>query len=136
MEQVAVRDLRNVVLVEFLQDNDFLVEKLTDTVLKVSRTGEQPVFISKVDKSLYFEIDLGSIKDICTKEFYFKLLDLNTEILPVSIGIDTTNEEDNRLVLVESREYTNLDNNEILSVFGVFELAVDKVESILSEFVK
>ena len=67
-------------------------------------------------------------------DLYFKLLDVNTEILPVSVGINTTN-GDNRLVLVESREYEHLDDNEILSVFDAFELAVDKIEALLTEFV-
>ncbi len=135
MEQVAVRNLRNLSLEDFLQENDFFVEKLTDNTFKVLRTGELAVFISKVDKSLYFQVDLGNIDDIGTQELYFKLLDLNTEIVPVSIGIDTTQSE-NSLVLVESREFVSLDDNEILSVFDALEIAVDKVESLLTEYVK
>jgi len=61
---------------------------------------------------------------------------LNTEILPVSIGIDTTDESDPRLVLVESRECVNMDRSELLSVFDALEIAVDKIEGLLSEFVK
>jgi hypothetical protein len=61
---------------------------------------------------------------------------LNTEILPVSIGINSTNASDPRLVLVESRETENLDDNEMLNVFTALEIAVDKVEGVLKEYLK
>ena len=72
---------------------------------------------------------------VASELLYFKLLDLNTEILPVSVGIDLTKEDDPRLVLVESREVSNLDENELLSVFNAFELACDRVETVLADFV-
>ncbi|MGD9201738.1 MAG: CesT family type III secretion system chaperone, partial [Chitinispirillia bacterium] len=115
---------------------DFFIEEITEKVLQVNRSGEQPVFITKSGNSIYFSLDLGGISEIGSKELYFKLLDLNTEILPVSIGIDTTDESDHRLVLVESRECSNLDRNELLSVFDALEIAEDKVESTLAEFIK
>lgn len=136
MEDVYVRDLQNSTLEEFLTNNDFFIEEVTDKVIQVNRSGEQPVFITKSDNSIYFSLDLGSISEIGSKELYFKLLDLNTEILPISIGIDTADESDHRLVLVESRECSNLDRNELLSVFDALEIAEDKVESTLAEFIK
>jgi len=136
MGDILVRDLRYSTLEDFLNDNDFFVEKASENILKVNRSQEQPVYLNRKDNTIYFSLDLGSVKDLGSESLYFKLLDLNTEILPVSIGIDTTEESNPRLVLLESRECVNMDRNELLSVFDALEIAVDKIEGLLSEFVK
>ena len=136
MRDILIRDLHYFTLEDFLNDNEFFVEKASESILKVNRSHEQPVYLNRQDNTIYFSVDLGSIKGLGSENLYFKLLDLNTEILPVSIGIDTTEESDPRLVLVESRECVNMDQNELLSVFDALEIAVDKIEGLLSEFVK
>ncbi len=134
MENVVVRDVQSTTMVEFLLNNDFFVEQLSDSVYKVERTGEMPVYVSERENTLFFEVDLCSVKGLDSKEFLYKMLDLNTEILPVSAGIDSCDEADPRLVLVESRESENLDRNELLSVFDAFEIAADKIEVVISSF--
>jgi hypothetical protein len=136
LEKITIRNELETPLMEFLQSNDFFVEQVTDNILRVHRSEELPVFLNVSEQSIYFEVDLGNVSEIANEELYFKLLDLNTEILPVSLGINSTEESDPRLVLVESRETTNLDENEILSVFDALELAVDKVEDLLSGYMK
>ena len=89
--------------------------------------------VRKVQVFWIFEIYLIFGNRSQSKDFYFKLLDLNTEILPVSLGINSANPDDPRLVLVESREISNLDENEVLSVFDSLELATDKVEELLQK---
>jgi len=122
-------------LVAFLEDNDFLVEQVTDSVLKATHFNELPVYVHFKNESLYFEVDLGSTKGIASQALFEKLLDVNTEILPVSVGINSAAPDDPRLVLVESRESSNLDENEVLSVFNALEIATDKIEQILAGFV-
>ena len=136
MSDILIRDLRYSTLEDFLNENDFFVEKASENIFKINRSHEQPVYLNRQDNTLYFSVDLGSIKGLGSENLYFKLLDLNTEILPVGIGIDTTDEAGPRLVLVESRECVNMDRNELLSVFDALEIAVDKIEGLLSEFVK
>lgn len=119
----------------FLEDNDFFVESVTEAVYKVEREGELPVYIHSRDNNLYFEVDLGGIKGLGGQELFMDLLDLNTEILPVSVGIDSTMPDDPRLVLLESREADNLDENELMSVMGALELAAEKVEVVLRKYV-
>lgn len=136
VEQLKVQNRSETPFITFLQLNDFEVEKLTDAVLKVNRLEELPVFIHTQGTSLFFQVDLGNVSEIDSRDLFFKCLDLNTEILPVSIGMDTTNEDDPRLVLVESREFENLDENELLSVFNALEIATDKVEKLLSGLVE
>ncbi len=136
LEKITIRNELETPLMEFLQSNEFFVDQVTDSILRVNRSGELPVFLNVAEQSIYFEVDLGNISEIVNEELYFKLLDLNTEILPVSLGINSTNSDDPRLVLVESRETANLDENEMLSVFDALELAVDKVEELLSGYMK
>ena len=135
-DSAVVTSMKAQGLIEFLADNEFLVEKIDDNVLSIKRENELPVFMSLSDATLFFEVDLGNITAIASEDLYFKILDLNTEILPVSIGFDTTNSTDPRLVLVESRELNNLNDNEILSVLDAMELATDKLEALLTPYMK
>lgn len=134
MEQVIVTSSLKKDLVSFLEFNGFTVETLEESIYKVERDGELPVFINLEDGHLYFEIDLGNISSVATEKLYHDLLDLNTEILPVAFGINRANPDDPRLVLVESREAENLDSNELLCVFTSLELAVDRAEAILADY--
>ena len=119
---------------EFLEDQDFFVEQVTEKVIRVQRDGELPTFVHRDGNSLYFEVDLLGVNDIETdQQLCFQLLDLNTEILPVSVGIDSSEADNPRIVLVESREVSNLDHNELLSVFNSLEIAVDRVEEVVQQ---
>jgi hypothetical protein len=82
--------------------------------------------------TLFFEVDLGHLNDFEVENLQFKLLDLNTEILPVSFGINNTNPEDPRLVLLESRQTRSLNDHELLGVFDALELAVDRAETLIA----
>lgn len=120
-------------LSRFLQSHQFQVEDLGENVLRVQREDELPVFLKVDEAQIYFEVDLGNVDEVATLEFYATLLDLNTEVLPVSFGLDTSNKEDVRLVLVESRETGDLCDDEILSVFDALELAVDRAQEVLTK---
>lgn len=134
MEQVIVTSSLKEDLVSFLEFNEFSVVPLENGIYRVERDGELPVFINLEGKHLYFEIDLGNISSIATEKLYHDLLDLNTEVLPVAFGLNRANPDDPRLVLVESRETENLDSNELLRVFTSLELAVDRAETLLADY--
>jgi hypothetical protein len=120
-------------LSRFLQSHNFNVDDLGENVLRVQREDELPVFLKIDDKQIYFEVDLGKVEEVASLEFYATLLDLNTEVLPVSFGLDTSNPEDVRLVLVESRETGDLCDDEILAVFDALELAIDRVQPVITQ---
>ncbi len=134
MKMIKVRSIALIDLIEFLENRDYIVDEVSENILSANKSGEMTVYISLVDDVMYFYVDLGNVTDIADKDLYFKILDLNTEILPVSIGIDTTNEKNNRLVIVESREIDNLDDNELLYIFNAMEIATDKVAMLLAEY--
>ena len=135
MSNIHVQLRRSEEFTKFLSLNDFLVEDLGAGIYRVTRDGELPVFINVSESNIYFEVDLGNISEIANEQFYFKLLDMNTEILPVSFGINNTNPEDPHLVLVETRETGDLNDHELLSVFDALELAADKAEILFSQYI-
>ena len=132
MQHILIKLQRDEEIARFLESNGFTVEALANDVFRVQRHDELTVFLKVDDKQIYFEIDLGNIDAIISQDLLFSLLALNTEILPVSTGIDTSNPDDHRLVLVESRETGDLSDQELLAVFDALELAVDRVTEILS----
>ena len=136
MSNITIASRRETDFVSFLELNDYSVVSVTDNIYRVSRTGELPVFVSINAGNMYFELDLGNVGAFADKDFYFKLLDLNTEVLPVSFAINNSHPDDPRLVLVESRETGDLSDQELLAVFDALELAVDKAEAVLQEYVK
>lgn len=132
MNKVVIKLQREDELARFIESHGFTVEELSNDVFRVQRGDEIPVFLKVDDKQIYFEADLGNIESIITQDLLLSLLALNTEILPVSVGLDTSNPADRRLVLVESRETYDLSDQELLAVFDALELAVDRVTEILS----
>ncbi len=132
MKHIMIKLQRDEELARFLESNGFVVEELSNNVLSAQREDELPVFLNVDDKQIYFEVDLGNVDSIISQELLLSLLVLNTEILPVSVGLDTSNPADRRLVLVESRETGDLSDQELLAVFDALELAVDRVTEILT----
>ncbi len=122
-------------VLHFLQDHDYEVVTITDNVVKLVRPDEHPIYLHTRDRSLFFELDLGPLEGVSNLALFGELLELNTEILPVSVGIDATAADDKRLVLVESRESDNLDANELMSVLYSLELAADRVAQILNKHI-
>lgn len=135
MSNVLIATRKTEEFVPFLELNGFSVENVGGAIYKVQRDEELPVYVSVSDNDIYFEVDLGNVGGFADKEFYFKLLDLNTEVLPISFGINNSNPDDPHLVLVESRETGDLSDQELLAVFDALELATDKAELVLNEYV-
>ena len=131
-EEIVVRSVRSIGLEEFLQSHDYIMTEIKNDVILISRS-DLSVYLKSDKGILFFEVEIGNISKERTIELYEDLLDLNTEILPVSIGIDRAATNDPRLVLVESRESANLDENELLSVLQTMEIAVAKVELVLKK---
>lgn len=134
MKSITIHSIREDGLVDFLQLHEFEVAALDNDVLRVSRDSELPVFVKLGERTLYFEVDLGNISEIASADLYHTLLDANTDILPVSFGLNTTNPDDPRLVLVETRLVEDLSDQEILSVFDALELAAEKAEGLLTPY--
>jgi hypothetical protein len=136
MSKIIVTTERKEDILDFLTNLDYLVKDLGDKLYSVERDGDFPVYLNIDSETLYFEVDLGSLKGLGSEALYFKLLECNTQILPVSFGINNTNPDDSRLVLVESRETVDLCDKEVLSVFDALSIASDKANTLLTEFIR
>jgi hypothetical protein len=113
-----------------------MVDQVDEHVFKVVRGEELPVFLYLDEDTLHFEVDLGPVGELNSEKFFYQLLDRNTQIQPVSFAINSSNPEDLRLVLVESRVAGDLNSEELLSVFDALELAADQAEEILKPYIQ
>lgn len=135
MKKINISSKQHSPLKDFLEEHDYIVKEIKPDIWEVSR-DQLEVFLKKESNTLFFEIDLGDVASLDSKEFYRELLELNTKILPVSLGVAKSQGNQDRLILIESRETDNFDDNEILSVFEALEIACHKVESLLNRFIK
>ena len=91
------------------------------------------------NEQIEFVIDLCGINDLDKnklQEIYEKILDENTEILPSNFGIDSSNPQDKRLVLVDSLAIENLDENELLLTLDALALNVIDAYDLLEKYLK
>jgi len=125
-------------ITEFLEQEGYEVEEQQDgEVLIVTDEDGFTIFAVVTDMQIEFMVDICGENDLDPKkvlEAYRMLLDQNTEILPTCYGIDTTDPENARLVLVDSLALGNLDANEIqLSLSSLAQNTINAVE-ILSPY--
>lgn len=132
--EINVKQYNCLKLEELLMYQDFQVESLGDDLIKIARVDEQPIYISVRDNTLYFQVDLGMLQEVESMELLTDMLDVNTEIAPISFGIDKTDTDNPRLVLVSSLLTVDLSDEEVLMVIDAMELATDKAEEILSKY--
>ena len=134
INSILVRSTDHCPMGDFLQSHDYVITEIKEGIYKVSRDFIE-VFLSVDERNIFFQLEVGDLGQYEDLAIYRDLLDLNTEILPVSLGIDTTSSASPRLLILESRETENIDENEILSVFESMEIALFKVEKILAKYV-
>lgn len=138
MENVSVRRIENVKLEEILLENGYLLQKEGDvyTVELKDASSSKAIMILE-EQILFVQLDIIGTNFVNeSMDFYKKLLDLNTEILPVSLALDTTDPDNERIVINESLDITNLDENELLNVFEAIELSLKRVFNLIKEYIK
>ena len=127
---------RNISLKEFLHLHHFEVETVNEHTLLVAKSNGLPICLHLRDDRIYFQADLGRVSELGEENdpIFYKLLDLNTEIQSVSVGISSVKPDDPRLVLIESRETDHLSDQELFNVLELMEHAADKIELLLSQY--
>ncbi len=129
-----------IALVEFLEQEGYEVEEKQDgEVLIITDEDGFTIFGVVTDIQVEFIVDICGENDLQSDkllEAYRMLLDQNTEILPTCYGIDTTDSENARIVLVDSLALENLDASEVrLSLSSLAQNTINAVE-ILSPYHK
>ena len=97
------------------------------------------IFAAVDESQIEFMVDLCSVNDLNTtnvEEIYEKILDQNTEILPSCFGIDSTESDDKRIVLVDSLALENLDTNELLLSLDSLAVNVITAHDLLALYLK
>ncbi len=129
-----------IALVEFLEQEGYEVEEKQDgEVLIITDEDGFTIFGVVTDIQFEFMVDICGENDLQSDkllEAYRMLLDQNTEILPTCYGIDTTDAENSRIVLVDSLALENMDASEVkLSLSSLAQNTINAVE-ILSPYHK
>ena len=133
---IRVRSSVQQSLAEFLEGQDYLVEQPGENILAVSAIGGPSIYIAHEEYreeygTLYFELNMGQLGSIRNSaEVLYRLLDLNSEIAPISAAVNSEGEEP-ALCLVERLETENLDGNEVLAVLEAIGLACLRVQQLL-----
>jgi uncharacterized protein YjfI (DUF2170 family) len=127
-------------ITEFLEQEGYEVDEQHEGgILVITDEDGFTIFAAITDMQIEFMVDICGEEDLHSEkllEAYRMLLDQNTEILPTCYGIDTTEAENARIVLVDSLALENLDENELkLSLSSLAQNTINAVE-ILSSYHK
>ena len=127
-----------VFLDELLDEQGYSVSRKDDIHIIQDEDGLN-MFAAVDDAQIEFLIDLCSVNDLDTsrlEEIYGKILDQNTEILPSCFGIDSSEPDDHRIVLVDSLATENMDANELLIALDSFAINVVTAHELLLPYLK
>lgn len=118
-------------LAEFLEDQGYIVEEINPQIWRVSPLGGASIYIAAEEETLYFELILGGVGSLAQNaRILYQLLDLNSEIAPAGIAINST-QEPAQLCLVGRLENRNLDSNELLGMLECLGLTCLRVQQLL-----
>ncbi|MBN1470067.1 MAG: hypothetical protein JW924_15215 [Fusobacteriaceae bacterium] len=121
---------------DILLENGYVTEIKNENLMLVTlKNIEAKVAIIEDNNKLYFQLDvlpLSEIKD--NVSFYKDLLVLNYDLLPLTVAIDTTVEDDNVLIITTTLESENLLENELLVVIGSFEESLGDLIEVLHRY--
>ena len=122
----------------FLNAQGYSVEE-DGSILIIQDEDGLNIFAAVDESQIEFMVDLCSVNDLNTtnvEEIYEKILDQNTEILPTCFGIDSTESDDKRIVLVDSLALENLDTNELLLSLDSLAVNVITAHDLLTLYLK
>ena len=108
-------------------------------ILIIQDEDELNMFAVVDDTQIEFMVDLCSVNDLDTsklEEIYAKILDQNTEILPTCFGIDSSDSDDQHIVLVDSLATENMDENELLLALDSLAVNVVTAHELLLPYLK
>ncbi len=121
---------------DILLENGYVTEIKNENLMLVTlKNIEAKIAIIEDNNKLYFQLDvlpLSEIKD--NVNFYKDLLVLNYDLLPLTVAIDTTVEDDNVLIITTTLESESLSENELLVVIGSFEESLGDLIEVLHRY--
>ncbi len=122
----------------FLDEQGYSVVPEDDILIIQDEDGLN-LFAVVDETQIEFMVDLCSVNDLDTsrlEDIYGNILDQNTEILPTCFGIDSSDPDDNHIVLVDSLATENLDANELLLALDSLAVNVVTAHELLLPYLK
>ena len=122
----------------FLDEQGYSIATEDDILIIQDEDGLN-MFAVVDETQIEFMVDLCSVNDLDTSklgEIYANILDQNTEILPTCFGIDSSDPDDNHVVLVDSLATENLDANELLLALDSLAVNVVTAHELLLPYLK
>ena len=122
----------------FLDEQGYSIATEDDILIIQDEDGLN-MFAVVDETQIEFMVDLCSVNDLDTSklgEIYADILDQNTEILPTCFGIDSSDPDDNHIVLVDSLATENLDANELLLALDSLAVNVVTAHELLLPYLK
>ncbi len=122
----------------FLDEQGYSVVPEGDILIIQDEDGLN-IFAVVDETQIEFMVDLCSVNDLDTSQLegiYGNILDQNTEILPTCFGIDSSDPDDNHIVLVDSLATENLDANELLLALDSLAVNVVTAHELLLPYLK
>ena len=122
----------------FLDEQGYSIATEDDILIIQDEDGLN-MFAVVDETQIEFMVDLCSVNDLDTSklgEIYANILDQNTEILPTCFGIDSSDRDDNHIVLEDSLATENLDANELLLALDSLAVNVVTAHELLLPYLK
>lgn len=124
-------------LEDFLYKRSYEVEKINSNYYFKLKNTDFIVKLHEEDGTLFISTDIEKMKNLLdSKELYKELLKINSQILPISVAIDFSLENEEKLIVNDSLETINLDENEIVKVLDTFEKEIENIKSIIEKYKK
>ncbi len=118
----------------FLESMGYAVEEVERTLFRINRENKTPTYFRILEDRFYVQARVGNVNHELNGKFYEELLDLNTKILPVSIGIDRSQSGENVLMVIESREGSSLTKNELGTILRSLDHGCAEAKSLLEQY--
>lgn len=121
---------------EVLLTHGYLCEIQSPNIILVGlKNIDAKLIIIEQEGKIYFQLDVLSIDELTeSNELYKDLLHLNYDIVPLSIAIDKSEENDHLLILTTALEAENLDENELIKIVHSFEEAIEDLIMLLKDY--
>jgi hypothetical protein len=89
--------------------------------------------LALTEDSIHFQAEAGQVPTALARHIYRELLALNTQILPLSIGLDRGSRDTHRLLILESRDRSILGREELGVVLRAYQSAVDAAKALIAD---
>lgn len=123
-------------LEEVLLSYGYLCEIQSPNIILVGlKNIDAKLIIIEEQGKVYFQLDILPVDELVEDiSLYKDLLGFNYEIVPLSIAVDETDENDPILILTTALEGESLDENELIKVVHSFEESVEQLILLLKDY--